>query len=184
MDIKEYRRQYYQKNKEKFKADAKRWFFIHRKDPIWVKNENLRKAEWRRKNPKYPALYFKKRYAEDINFREKIKKYVVVLVKKNPTVKYINNLKYRSRKFKAEGKLTLEEWKAILWLSDGKCGECKTTENLSIDHVIPLIKGGSNNWRNIQVLCRSCNSKKGDKITGINFFIPNLTKNHVTQVLQ
>ena len=33
----------------------------------------------------------------------------------------------------------------------------------SIDHVIPLSKGGTHTWDNIQLLCRSCNCKKSNK---------------------
>lgn len=43
------------------------------------------------------------------------------------------------------------------------CCRCSSNENLSIDHIIPVIKGGTNEVQNLQTLCRSCNSKKGTK---------------------
>lgn len=44
------------------------------------------------------------------------------------------------------------------------CVNCKTTEYLTIDHIIPLSKGGRNNINNLQTLCHDCNQKKADKI--------------------
>lgn len=41
-----------------------------------------------------------------------------------------------------------------------KCAYCGNTENLQLDHIIPIIKGGKNIEENIQVLCRKCNIKK------------------------
>lgn len=51
----------------------------------------------------------------------------------------------------------------ILIKKNNKCLHCGYSEKLSIDHVIPLIKGGSNHTSNLQILCISCNSKKGSK---------------------
>jgi len=47
---------------------------------------------------------------------------------------------------------------------DKYCLCCGTTDRLSIDHVIPISKGGLNIIDNLQTLCVSCNSKKRDKI--------------------
>jgi 5-methylcytosine-specific restriction endonuclease McrA len=41
-------------------------------------------------------------------------------------------------------------------------GECGRTEDLTADHVIPLAAGGTHDGAR-QVLCRSCNTKKGTR---------------------
>lgn len=45
-----------------------------------------------------------------------------------------------------------------------KCLCCGTYEDISIDHIVPVAKGGGNDIENLQPLCRSCNSKKRCKI--------------------
>lgn len=52
----------------------------------------------------------------------------------------------------------------------GKCAICGATMHLEIDHIIPVSKGGRENESNMQVLCRSCNSKKGNSIDYTQFF--------------
>ena len=45
-----------------------------------------------------------------------------------------------------------------------QCAKCQIKKDLTIDHIIPVSKGGKDNFKNLQILCRSCNSKKGTKI--------------------
>jgi 5-methylcytosine-specific restriction endonuclease McrA len=44
-----------------------------------------------------------------------------------------------------------------------QCGYCSSQKNLTIDHVIPKSRGGSNGWNNLVTCCSRCNSFKGDK---------------------
>jgi hypothetical protein len=52
-----------------------------------------------------------------------------------------------------------------IYARDGRsCKQCAATHGLSIDHIIPVSKGGNSVDDNLQVLCLSCNSRKGNKI--------------------
>ena len=59
-----------------------------------------------------------------------------------------------------------DEIKVLVWQRDeGRCVRCKSQDNLEFDHIIPLVKGGSNTFRNIQLLCEKCNREKGGNLT-------------------
>jgi len=45
-----------------------------------------------------------------------------------------------------------------------KCARCDSIKNLTIDHIHPVSKGGCHKFSNLQILCKPCNSKKGNKI--------------------
>ena len=48
----------------------------------------------------------------------------------------------------------------------GQCAGCKEklpVRNLTVDHIKPLDKGGSDKPSNLQLLCNSCNSIKGNR---------------------
>ena len=52
-----------------------------------------------------------------------------------------------------------------VWRRDeGKCAKCGSREKLEFDHIIPFSKGGSNGYRNIQLLCENCNRTKSNQI--------------------
>lgn len=74
----------------------------------------------------------------------------------------------RARKSKAGGSFTLKEWDILKAKHNFTCPCCLKSEpeiKLTIDHVIPISKGGINDRSNIQPLCRKCNSKKGNRST-------------------
>lgn len=67
----------------------------------------------------------------------------------------------------------------ILQKFNNKCVRCSSREKLEIDHIIPLSRGGREDENNMQVLCKTCNLKKGRSIDinqyfkkgdGINYF--------------
>ena len=54
----------------------------------------------------------------------------------------------------------------VLARDEWYCQWCDTglhEDNWSIDHVIPISKGGTNELHNLQAMCRSCNSIKGTR---------------------
>ncbi|BDA66070.1 HNH endonuclease [Calothrix sp. PCC 7716] len=44
------------------------------------------------------------------------------------------------------------------------CGQSQQEAKLTIDHINPLARGGSNDISNLQTLCCICNNKKKDKL--------------------
>lgn len=43
------------------------------------------------------------------------------------------------------------------------CVYCKSNKELTIDHVIPVSRGGKNSFENCVTACRPCNNKKGSR---------------------
>lgn len=57
------------------------------------------------------------------------------------------------------------EQKDTVFERDGyQCQACGSMENLTIDHIVPISRGGSSGKRNLQVLCKGCNGAKGDSL--------------------
>ena len=43
------------------------------------------------------------------------------------------------------------------------CGDRTLISHLTMDHVVPVVKGGKKSWENIVAACRGCNLKKGGR---------------------
>jgi len=86
---------------------------------------------------------------------------------KNPEAfmlkKRIARHKYRELVRNAEGSFTAAQWLEVKALYGDACLSCGSTQSISIDHVVPLSKGGRNDISNIQPLCLTCNKRKSSK---------------------
>jgi 5-methylcytosine-specific restriction endonuclease McrA len=55
-----------------------------------------------------------------------------------------------------------------IYLRDGNrcqyCGEKFSSSELSLDHVVPLSRGGTTSWENVVCACLSCNVRKGSRL--------------------
>lgn len=88
--------------------------------------------------------------------------------RRNPTPAIAAGHRRRARMMEIEGSWTSEEWEALKARYNYTCLRCDRREpeiKLSLDHVVPVSKGGKNTIDNAQPLCRSCNSRKRTRDT-------------------
>lgn len=58
-----------------------------------------------------------------------------------------------------------EQVRREVWRRDqGRCARCGCRERLEFDHIVPVSKGGGNTARNVELLCESCNRRKGSSV--------------------
>ena len=153
--------------------------------------QDKRRKKWARKNPKRDRetrrLWAKKsRPHRWMKVRAAEKRYAALhpdrrrdscnkWTRKNRDKRHAIDARWRSRnrakcalrqqqRRRVSGDLTLAQWLEILELFDGKCLRCGTKKRISIDHIIPIAKGGLHTASNVQPLCCSCNSSKRTKI--------------------
>ena len=76
----------------------------------------------------------------------------------------VNSASWRARKLGRITTLTLDDWIAVLEASKGACHYCHVivgVDELTMDHVVPLLTGGTNCKENIVAACAGCNKSKG-----------------------
>lgn len=70
----------------------------------------------------------------------------------------------RKRKCRLASKLSSEEWLLLQQRYDYRCFYCgKQVEKLTKDHIIPLIRNGTDTTNNIVPACKRCNSRKNSR---------------------
>lgn len=172
---------FYQKNKEKIKDRVKKYRESHKEQIL------IAKRKWTKENPeKRKAIvrrYYEKKLKEDPEWAnkkakfyydkdpEKARKRLREYRKSRPVwtrlQKYLRRTRCGSGQVdkehlnkELEG-LVMEKLKN----QDYKCFYCGVgiEESFSIDHIIPLSRGGSNNIENIDLVCKPCNTKKSTR---------------------
>jgi len=46
---------------------------------------------------------------------------------------------------------------------NNECGYCGSHRQLTIDHIVPRSRGGTNDWNNLITCCHKCNLNKADR---------------------
>ena len=72
----------------------------------------------------------------------------------------------RRAKLKANGgTLSSDICRVLMAAQMGKCACCKSTldDKYHLDHIVPIARGGANSDDNVQLLCATCNLRKGAK---------------------
>lgn len=138
--------------KECHKLADKSWKLSDRNNYLQVKKsqyENNKEKHtegvyrWRKNNPdKMAAIYT--RYSQ--NNKEKV---------------YLKNNKRRVRVKDATFVILDKEIKRLY---SGNCIHCGATENTTMDHLIPVSRGGRHSIGNLVPMCKSCNSSKGKRL--------------------
>lgn len=155
-------RKYYKKHKEYINKHNKEYYQKNKE------RELTKKKEWFKNNPEYKKEYNKK-WREEHNgyIREYDNKWM-----KTEKGKASNQRKQSKRQAifrEILNTLTAQEWIDILREYHFKCVYCGKEFNLfdrpERDHVLPISKGGDNTKSNIVPACRSCNARKGNKIS-------------------
>ncbi len=72
---------------------------------------------------------------------------------------------------------------AVLDRDDHKCSYCGSTYDLTIDHIIPVAKGGTSTIENLRTLCGQCNMSKGSGVRPVRISSEKHRVRNTTRIL-
>lgn len=101
---------------------------------------------------------------EDLFYEDEILKIIEKLSHKNGDY-YLDDDIWQSICMVERGKIS-NRMRFKIYERDGyRCRKCgRRTDDLEIDHIFPISKGGKSNYDNLQTLCHRCNSLKSNVI--------------------
>lgn len=125
------------------------------KNPEYSKRHTEWTNEYRRKRRAKPGGRDKEYKRERLRYHtdEEVRRRILA-----------NSMLQYARRQSAEGDgFSLDEWDALCSHYGNRCLACGANTNLTVDHILPLSKGGKHELSNVQPLCKSCNCRKHDK---------------------
>ncbi|KAF8059165.1 PGM2 [Scenedesmus sp. PABB004] len=74
------------------------------------------------------------------------------------------------------GRLSLTR-KNVMLRDHHRCQYCGSDRELTLDHVVPVCRGGANSWTNLVTACMACNQRKGNKsLAQLGWSLPSLPR--------
>lgn len=152
-----YNKTYYDKNSDKVKSRTSKY---KKENPEVQKKSSKKYREINKEKLNINSRTYNKEH------KYRLKEYNAEWRDKNR--EHYNNRERHRRCLKRglEGYHTIAELEEIYIEQVGKCVYCKCSlsETYSVDHIIPITREGTSDYAyNIQLLCKSCNSRKNNK---------------------
>lgn len=134
-------------------------------------NPGKRNEAERARNKTKPSVRANQRIRAEITYPGRATEWVRQWARRNPEKNLerarLGQHRRRARKMAAGGSHTADDIHKLLWLQVHLCAHpwCRVSikDKYHIDHIVALARGGSNDRRNIQLLCPPCNLKKNAK---------------------
>jgi 5-methylcytosine-specific restriction endonuclease McrA len=138
----------------------------------WYKKKRSNNEDYLEKNRKRSKSYYKENKDKWRNYKRLYRKENLDLVRfwsresskryrqNNPD--YVLGQRAQNAKRRALGYITKETIKLVFTLYP-RCVYCGSLENKTLEHVVPISKGGTNDFDNLATACSSCNSSKKGK---------------------
>lgn len=128
-----------------------------------AREQGRRRAErFRQNNPNKITEMTRKYY---VNFGSVILARNRKWIKGHPLAAIVKSQNRRLRFAQVKRTLTTREWAIIVNNYDGRCAYCGRGEvKMTMDHIIPISKGGEHTANNVVPACKPCNSRKRNNI--------------------
>lgn len=137
----DYRKNYYAANTEKAKEATRQWRLRNREHTI---------AQARKWNVKNRERYNANAKAWRVNNRDKVTH---------------QNRKLKAMRRNAERCVVTEkDWQRLVNRHNGCCAYCGIKEKMTMEHVVPISRGGRHSIGNLLPVCIKCNISKNKKL--------------------
>lgn len=167
-EYQEYIKRYREEHKEDIQERGREYYMEHKEEcqkrtKEWQEKNRERMREYYEKNKEKVKAKFRQRYKNNPEmFCEKSKRYKKKDPEGNRQRKQFEMYKLRGVEI-IDKRLTRETLCLLFAMTCGICGKVIDKDDVTIDHIIPLCKGGNHVLENVQLAHRICNSRKGSK---------------------